>query len=248
MAESTIPGPKPRKNIFGFFDETGYLRNPETDRMFGLGILTAHHPSSLHRAIIKYKNSKNYHEELKFTYASKYNLPLYKGFIDLFFNESDLTFHSLLFDKAKLDISKHFAGDFDRAYNSFTAELISRTIDTSDYITILADDVETKKNNNFEKDIKEKIKAKCRRNALFGICRLESHAVSEIQLTDVLLGTVAYAYKLKYKFVSPGKNSAKLQLVKHLQKRLDIDILTKDVNRNMKRGLKFHIDEFFEKK
>src|SRR5262249_40882448 len=148
------------------------------------------------------------------------NVNLYKDFIDLFFQQNNINFSAVLYDEKKLDIAKHFSGDGDRAYNSFAARLIYKSLGVSDYIVVLADDKNTKKTDNFEKQVKEKVKHLTRRNALFGFCKLESHAVSEIQLVDVLLGTVAYAYKIKMGLLIPAKKSAKLKLVKHLQKKL----------------------------
>jgi len=238
------PGPQPKKYVFGYLDETGLLHTPSTDCVFGLGLLIAHHPDELHRKIIAYKSSNGFHEEFKFNQVSRKNLKLYKGLIDIFFTCKEVRFHSAFYDKRKLDIPKVYKGDHDRAYNSFAARLAAESVQTSEYIAILADDVSTKKANNFEKQIKERIKHRARRNALFGIARLESHAVAELQLTDILLGTVAYAFKIKYGLVSPGRNSAKLKLVKHLQTKINRAVLSEDFEQKMKFGAAFIVREY----
>lgn len=114
----------------------------------------------------------------------------------------------------------------------------------SEYIVILADDVSTPKDDNFEKEIKNKAKTKTRRNALFGICRVESHAISEIQLVDVLLGITAYSFKIKYGIVNPNKHNPKFQLMKYLQKQLNIDKLSIANEYSLRFGKKFLIKEF----
>lgn len=237
------PGPKPRLNVFGYLDETGLLQTPVTDKIFGLGILTSSHPSELHRHIVDYRNKKQFYEEFKFHNISQQNLPIYKGLVDIFFNCHNLKFSCVMHDKQKINIAGNYNGNCDRAYNSLVASLVSKVIDTSEYIAILADDVSTKKDNNFEKQIREKIKRKCRRNALFGISRLESHALGEIQMVDVLLGTVAYAFKIKYNLINKNKHSAKYKLVKHLRDKLDVAGVASDLNRKMKYGVKFEIEE-----
>lgn len=239
------PGPKPKKYVFGFFDETGLLHSSTTDAVFGLGMVVLHHPSNLHREILDFRNRKKYYQEFKFTNVNNLNLPIYKGLIDTFFKCSNSKFFCVLYDKRQLDIANIYKGNHDKAYNSFASRLISRSIDVSEYIVVLADDVSTKKNNNFEKAIKYKVKQKARRNALFGICRLESHAVGEIQMADVLLGIVSFAFKMKYGAIHPSRNNPKLALVKYLQQVLGVNILSQSFNKKMKAGCRFCVEEYF---
>ena len=193
-----ITGPKPRLHLFGFLDETGLLHTPAADRFFGLGLLVISNPRHLHKSIIKLKQKRNYFQEIKFTSVNHSNLKLYKEFIDLIFNEVNLRFSALVVDKNGKNHTSFY-----KAYNNYTGDLIAQTLDVnnsklSEYITILADDVSTSdKDDKFEQDVRLRIKKRTRRNALFGIARLESHAVSEIQMTDLLIGTVAYAFKMQ---------------------------------------------------
>lgn len=233
-----------RKNIFGFTDETGLLTTPKTDKVFGLGLLKLQHPRLLHQAIINFKNSRNFQGEFKFHDLADHNISLYKDFVDLFFKSECSQFSCLIFDKEKVDLVKFFNADHDRAYNSFTAKLIAQSLDKGEYITIIADDVSTKKSDNFEKQIKKKVKDKTGRNALFGICRVESHAVSEIQMVDVLLGSVAYAFKIKYGLVTPNNHDARLRLVHYLQSKLNIVKLSEGMDKKLRAGCHFKIDEF----
>lgn len=245
--ESTTPpsGPKPRRDLQGYVDETGLLRT--TDPFFGLGLLVSPHINLLHRELISYRNRARYHKEFKFNDVNTQNILYYKGLIDEFFKVPNSVFSCFVYDKKNMDIQKHFKGDHNRAYNSFCGKLIADTLpilgnNHSDYITILADDVSTAKTDHFEREVKEKIKNVTRRNALSNIIRLESHAVTEIQLVDVLLGTVAYAFKINAGLM-PTPNKAKLQLVKHIQKSLRIPALSTDMERKLKKGIKFRVKE-----
>ncbi len=238
-------GPKPRLHTFGYLDETGLLHTSHTDRIFGLGLLVCPNPRELHRAIITLKNKRRYHEEFKFTAVTSHNLPVYLELINVFFGCTNNRFHVGIVDKQALTVISR-AGHHTTAYNKLAARLIAGAIDrgnskASEYITILADDVSTNKDDKFEKIIRDTVRQKRRRNALFGICRLESHAVSEIQIVDVLLGLVAYAYKIKMGVVRGS--GAKLRLVKHLQRKLNITELSNEQTIKLRRGELFEIKE-----
>lgn len=241
------PGPKPRINLFGYLDETGLLHSPATDKVFGLGLTICHNPKQLHRDIINFRNKRKFYKEFKFTDIRNENLPVYKGLIDIFFNSKNVSFSCLVFDKKQLDLKKYFKGDYERAYGVYVARLVSGALEAeaskgSNYIVILADDVSTSKDDKFEKVVKDKVKMRLRRNAVFGVARLESHAITEIQMTDVLLGIVAYSFKVKFGLVKAS--GAKLQMVKYLQKKLDIEKLSQSHERKMRGGLRFNVEEF----
>ncbi len=238
-------GPKPRLHVFGYLDETGLLHTPQTDRIFGLGLLVCPNPRELHRAIITLKNRRRYHEEFKFTSISGQNLPVYLELINVFFNCTNNRFHAGIVDKQLMSVVSK-AGHYTATYNKLAARLVANAIDrgngkASEYITILADDVSTNKDDKFEKIVRDTVRLKRRRNALFGICRLESHAVSEIQIVDVLLGLVAYSYKIKLGIVRGS--GAKLRLLKHLQRKLDVAGLGNEQAIKLRRGELFEIKE-----
>ena len=232
-----------RRHVFGFLDETGLLHSPATDQFFGLGLLIALHPSEIHRHIVTFRNRCRYYEEFKFTSVSQHNLAVYTGLIDLFFLCGEQRFHCAIYDRRKIDVPKQFKLGYDSAYNSFAARLVAGSLQPSEYIALLADDVSTKKEDNFERQVRIKVKASSRRNALFGICRLESHAVAEIQLFDVLLGTIAYGHKVRYGLLTGPPNPVKIKLVKHLQRRLNVPTVSEAIDRKMRRALRFTIEE-----
>lgn len=237
-------GPKPRRHVFGFLDETGLLHSPQTDRVFALGLLVCPNPRELHKAIVRLKNKRRYHREFKFSDVSKQNLRVYLELVDVFFDCISNRFHVVVVDKQHLKIPKTTSTH--TVYNRIAANLVADSIDRaskrqSEYMTILADDVSTSKDDKFERILRDEVKRKQRRNALFGIARLESHAVSEIQIVDVLLGTVAYAYKIKMGIIRGS--GAKLRLLKHLQRKLGIQIIAQEQTIKVKRGEMFEVIE-----
>lgn len=248
IPNSKKPGPKSPKNTFGFIDEVGLLHSSPTERVFGLGLLKLHHPSDLHRKILSYKNSSRFHSEFKFSEVRTQNLKLYKGFIDLFFDTKFSNFNCIVLDKKSLDIKTHFKNNHFKAYNSFTGQLISESLEKSEYMAVLADDLSTPKEDNFEKDVKKKVKQRTRRSALYGICRLESHAVCELQMVDVLIGIVAYAFKIKYSVIKSNRKTAKFRLLVHLQNRLNTSHIAETQNFKLKYGINFKVKEFFDNK
>jgi len=246
MAKPT--GPKQRVNLFGYLDETGLLHTPATDKVFGLGLIVCNNPKQLHRSVINFRNKRNFHHnEFKFTDIRTSNLPVYKDLVDIFFRCKSISFSCVVYDKKELDINKYFKGDYERAYGVFVARLVSNTLEShagqaSSYIVLLADDVSTSKDDMFEKIVKEKVKMRLRRNAVFGVARLESHAITEIQVTDVLLGIVAYAFKVKFGLVKA--KGAKLEMVKHLQKKLGVAKLSNNHVKKLRGGVKFQVEEY----
>ncbi len=239
--EQEATGPKARSHLFCYLDETGLLHSPATDRFFGLGVIMLQSPRHLHRSIIKLKSRRNFHAEFKFNQVNHANLAVYKDLIDIAFEEQQLRFLAKIIDKSH---KKH--QDKYKAYNRYTGQLVAGGIgvtsqSTSEYVTILADDVSTSdKDDNFEHDVRAHIRKAHRRNALFGICRLESHAVTEIQLVDVLVGSVAYAFKMKEGIVPPG--SAKAQLVKYIQSKMNVYALADKHELRLKNGIYIKIE------
>lgn len=232
-------GPKPRRDLQGYLDETGVLHRKE-EKFFGLGIICSPNINRLHKELLKFRNRARYHNEFKFSNVNNDNVIHYKRLLDVVFSSSQTTFACFVYDKEGLVINNH-----EKAYNSFCGRLIADVIkslegSTTDYMTLLADDLSTSKDDRFEHEIRAKVKKMTRRHAVTCIIRLESHAVTEIQVCDVILGTVAYAFKVKHGLVKINK--AKLQLVKHLQKLLEIEALSTSVDVK-KNGIRFKVTE-----
>lgn len=240
--DSNSSGPKPRSHVFGFLDETGLLHSPPTDRFFGMGLVIVQNPRQLHRSVISLKDHKRFHSEFKFAHVKTANLATYKKLMDICFNTDKLRFNCFIVDKTKRSVEHHVA-----AYNGYAGFLIAGAIDqtggaASEYITVLADDVSTSNiDDRFESMVRARIKLVTRRNALFGICRLESHAVTELQICDVLVGAVAYAHKMGVGLVST--KGAKAQLVKYIQNKLNIYSLSQNHSLHLRNGVMFCVTQ-----
>lgn len=240
MEKEAATGPKPRSHVFGYLDETGLLHTPPTDRFFGMGLVILPNPRNLHRGIIALRNSLHYYDEMKFSSVSNNNLPVYKALVNLIFSTHGIRFNCDIVDKTTRSTSNHI-----RSYNGYAGYLIAHSIDqvdskSSEYITVLADDVSTNSiNDQFEHMVRDRIKRVTRRNALFGICRLESHAVTELQVCDVLLGAVAYGFKMSVGSVST--KSAKAKLVRHIQQKLNTLTLAQSADLRLRNSIVFKI-------
>jgi hypothetical protein len=239
-SNKSITGPKPPRHIFGFLDETGLLMT--NDRLFGMGLLVPGDNRLFHKEVVKFRQRKGYNDEFKFSLVRRNSLALYKDLVNIFFESPHSRFVAFFYDKQKYKVKN---GQYKKAYNSIAGRVIAETIkyssaNVSEYITVLADDVSTSDDDNFEKEVKNKIKKKLRRNALFGMCRLESHALTEIQICDVMLGTIAYAHKVSMGIIKTPM-PAKIELVKHIQKHVGVDLLAENCDRKVKNGVRVRI-------
>jgi len=240
MDKKTITGPKPPRHVFGFLDETGLLMSD--NRLFGMGLMVPGNNRKLHKELVKYRQRTNFNEEFKFSLIRRNTVELYKGLIDIFFENQETRFVALFFDK---ELYKVRNKQYKKAYNTIAGKLVAETVklspkNYSEYITVLADDVSTADDDNFEKDVRNKVKNELRRNALFGMCRLESHALTEIQLCDVLLGLVAYAHKVDMGIIEKPMK-AKLELVKYIQKRVGVSKLSDNCEMRIRMGVTFKV-------
>ena len=191
---------------------------------------------------MRFKQRKKIRDEFKFTNINERNLRLYKGLVDTYFQTAGTFFSAIIFDKQKINLEKFHDDDQFKAYNAFCSKLIAESLEAGEHIAVIADDITTPMNDDFEKDIERKVTTRCRRDALFGIVRSESHAFIELQMTDILLGSVNYAFKIRNGLIFP-KRSPKLRLVKHIQKRLQIHSLSEELNINNGTTI-FRVNEF----
>jgi hypothetical protein len=200
-------------------------------------------PRKLHRNVIQLKDQQKFYREFKFRDINNHNLPTYKKLIDIIFGTQGLRFNCVIVDKSKRTARHHVS-----SYNGYAGYLIANAIDQTDnnnvseYITVLADDVSTNSiNDKFEKMVRDRMRKVTRRNALFGICRLESHAVTELQICDVLVGTVAYAHKMTAGSVST--RGSKAQLIKYVQKKLNTFSLSQNLDLHLHNGIMFCVTQ-----
>jgi hypothetical protein len=211
-----------------------------------MGIVVTPSPRVLHKKITDLRSERHYSGEFKFSDVRDRNLALYKKLLDVYFSSINSRFTAKVFLKENLGEDLNKAGQVYKLYNRISAQLICASLDKgnydqSDYIAVVADDITTQIDDNFETEVRNYIKMKTRRNALFGMSRAESHAFSELQVCDVLLGSVAYAFKLKNGLLTSTPNAAKLELVKYLQSKLGVSILAESFAKNKRYGHRFEV-------
>jgi len=215
------------KTSFSFFDETGLLRSAR-DPFFAVGMIKCVDPYKLYSKIKVVRDKNHFYDELKWNEIYYKNEPLIKKFIDAFHEEGDVNFSCTVFKKNELDLQKHFSGDLWRAYESFTVMELEGNIGRNEIVAVLADDVSTPADLEFEKNVRDRINKRFGRLAVHGVCRVYSKGVELIQLADLLLGSVIYDFKLKDKLI-PKPSKAKRKVLNHLKKVSGVPDFAKDV-------------------
>ena len=161
------------------------------------------------------KDRYNCHGELKWTKVSTKNILFYLQLIDLFINEPNFHFRSLIVhDKVKLDHKKFNDGEHDNFYYKMYYELLKNIIENKpeDIFSIYLDIKDTQSSqkvnklhhvlsNKFYDNYKEKVTK---------IQQIRSHESNILQLCDFLLGAVTFANRKGL------KSSAKMQISEFL--------------------------------
>ncbi len=208
------------KNIptrsYGYLAATGFLPDP-CDAVTALGVVKVD-SGNLHNTIMHFRNDTHYYSPFLFRDVREQNVHYYKRYIDLFFSIPSSSFHCMIAQQntatANPFIPPEIAHGFIAQHLTKGEQLALFGTQTALHAYAITDEA-----------LRPVIQKRARRDALFGIYPLELPESSELQMAQVLLGTVAYAYKLKLHLISAGKN-AKYRLVKHLQKKLNTDALS----------------------
>lgn len=238
------------KNYFGFIDETGVLYKDPKQRFFGLGFLklenTAPYFELLHKELSKAKGRINERFEFKFNRINRNNYTFYSDLIDLYFKCPENYFCSFLIDKEnpEIDIDKYFKSTWD-AYISYMKLLIRRNMDKRDKIFILADYLDKPKCSSRYYEVEIKAMRKNGKRIVANCCMLESHASLYIQIVDILLGAIAYDFKLERIDEFKGNNYKK-RIVDLIKGKLNVPKLSTDLT--VHKPNYFSVWEFHPKK
>jgi len=152
--------------------------------------------------------------EIKWTNVSPAKVEYYQDLIDYFFDDDDLKFRGVVADKRGLN-HQHFNQSHDDWYYKMMFQLLSRLLSPGSSYRIYLDKKDTRSgdkvrrlhnilSNNmldFDHRIVERVQI------------VESHDVMQLQLSDLLMGAVAYANR------ELSGSSAKLQLVERIRAR-----------------------------
>lgn len=224
------------RNLFFFLDETGIL-NRKTQRFFALGTLMCPRPQDLYNLIQKLRDRTGFYDEIKWRGLSTKNFPLIEQVVDIFV-ENKASFSCLVLDRERMDYWKYFKNDFWRVYESFTVHLIRGSLPRGKRLVLLADFYPTPAKIDFEDGVRKRVNGYYKREAVFGVCRIDSKSNDILQLTDLLLGAVVYEYKLSNKLIAkPSK--LKRGILSYIKKTLDIKDFTKEVRNEKVRVMEF---------
>lgn len=188
---------------FIFLDETGVLPSPR-DRFFAVGLLKCPEPAVIQRPIQTLRDKKEFRAEMKWSEVRLNVLPLYRQSLGYFFDCREAKFACFVTDKTVNNPIARFGNQW-RAYERLAAQLLVGNIRKGELVTILADEYSTPPTERFEENVRELVHKKLGAEAICGVCRMRSTGVDLFQVLDVLLGAVAYDYKLSAGLVNPSK-------------------------------------------
>jgi hypothetical protein len=188
------PGAGFMASAFIFLDETGRLPVAR-DRFFAVGLLKCPEPAAIQRPMQRLRDQKEFRAEMKWSEVRLNTLPIYRKALSYFFACTDAKFSCFVTDKDINDPIKRFGNQW-RAYERLSAQLLVGNIEKGETVTVLADEYSTPSNVTFEENVRKLVERKLQREAIGGVCRMRSTGVDLFQILDVLLGAVAYDFKI----------------------------------------------------
>lgn len=211
-------------NVFNIYcDESCHLEN-DCQKVMVLGAVWC--PQNKSKKIfteirdLKKKHKLNPAFEIKWTKVSKGKFDFYKDVIDLFFDSISLRFRALIVpDKSKLrheDFQQNHDDWYYKMYFNMLKTILNRQFSYFIYLDI--------KDTRSSSKIKKLHNILCNNIYDFprGIIRrvqpVRSHEVEILQITDLLIGAISYLNR------GLSENSAKAELVSHIQKRSGYDL------------------------
>lgn len=179
---------------FMFLDETGRLPVAR-DRFFAVGLLKCPEPAVIQRRMQRLRDQKEFRAEMKWSEVRLNTLPLYRQALSFFFDCEEAKFSCYVTDKTVNDPIKRFGNQW-RAYERLATSLLVGNISQGERVTVLADEYSTPATETFEENLRSLVDKKLQRHAVCGVCRMRSTGVDIFQVLDVLLGAVAYDFKV----------------------------------------------------
>jgi hypothetical protein len=201
-----------------FLDETGLVHNP-VDRFFGVGMVKSNSAPDLTRMMRNWRDRHRYYEEVKFSSLKKSLLPLYLELLDLFCSLPSARFTCFILEK-KPGWETRF-GSIDKVYELLARKMLMGSCGMGEIITVIADEYSTGPRVRFEEEVAEWVNAEFGRLAITQVVRVNSKGVDGIQMTDLLLGAVAYDCKDNAGLISTTRDY-KRQFVRALRGKLGV--------------------------
>lgn len=165
------------------------------DPFFAVGLLRCRAPYELLRPIQRLRDKEHFYDEIKWNKVSAKKLPILETLLDIFFGSGDASFSAFVVDKRRHDIIKRFGGTFE-AYEAIARQLVAGSVKRRETMWIIADEYSTPPKVTFEENVRDHVNQRFKRAAVVGVCRMRSSGVDLLQLSDILLGSIVYDYKL----------------------------------------------------
>lgn len=200
-----------------YCDESGHLPS-DGQRLMVLGLIAC--PVEKAREVaVRLREIKQAHSmppgfEVKWNKVSAARADFYRAWVDYFFDDDDLSFRAVVADKTDLQHAV-FGQDHDDWYYKMMFRLLEPVIQPRASFRIYLDKKDTRSaskvaklhdvlcNNvyDFDRKVVERVQV------------VESHAVEQMQLADLLLGAVGYENR------GLGGNAGKTELVARIKER-----------------------------
>lgn len=172
--------------------------------------------------------------EIKWTKVSPSKVLFYQDIIDYFFDDDDLHFRSVVIRKSEIN-HDFFNQTHDEWYYKMMFTLIEPVLKPHASFRIYLDKKDTRSSDKVHKlhDVLCNNFYDFNRNIVERVQVIESHAVEQLQLADLLLGAVGYINR------GLSENSAKNQLIERIKKRSGYELTRSTLLRESKFNI-FH--------
>lgn len=219
-----------------FLDETGAL-HAGRDAFFAVGMVKSHRPEGLSRAIQMIRDRAHFYEEIKWANIDDRQrfLPQYEEVIAAFFSARTTSFSCYVLDKRQIDPVARF-GNLWHAYEELAALEVAYNTHEDELVTVLADNMSTPTNVDFEGELRRAVSA--RGKMIGAVLRVDSKGVGLVQVADVLMGAVAYSYKLNAGLIA-SPNVAKVHLADLIRSHVGASRLCEPI-----KSAKFRVTEY----
>lgn len=217
---------------FNFYcDESCHLENDGMPYMIISYISCAYNQVKLHQGNIKALQEKHtFRNEIKWSSVSKSKYNFYVELIEYFF-ANDLQFRAIVVPKEKIN-NDIFNQNFDEFYYKMYFQLLNHKINMENKYNIYLDIKDTLSASKVKK-LKDILNIKY--SSINNLQNIHSHESILMQLTDVLMGAIAYHLRGLNKVV------AKTKLIEKIQKHAALP-LSGSTTRNFEKFNLFFID------
>lgn len=199
------------KKTFNIYcDESSHLENDHKSFMFLGSVCTAYNQVRQHtKQIREIKKRHNFYAEIKWTTVSFSKLSFYVDLIDYFFS-AELSFRAIGIEKSKIN-NKLFNQTYDDFYYKMYYQLLIHKVDSRYKYNVYLDIKDTLSANKVRR-LNEILNTKY--EVFSNIQNIRSHESLLMQLTDFLMGAIAY-----YNNDEKKKNAAKNYLIERIIKK-----------------------------